>query len=168
MVDLDAALRTKIDEALRSHADESVASVYRRYGMNQRGVTLGTFRNYATDVRSRCELSRDAAPSQDDSPSEGEMIAKLRRRVYAEALDDLDAGDTKLYEKMKLLAQIQNHDRIELLRDAEKRAGEKHDAWRKEQLKRVRATLDAGSKSKDSYTRDDVYDMIDKALRGNL
>lgn len=134
--DLEAGLRSQIDEAVRSHADESAASIYRRFGLAQRGVLLDTFQRRVCAIRRAAAGERldaaSAAKADTARMAEGEMIAELRRRVLVESLASLDAGASKPYEIVGMLSRIQEFDRIEIERAANKRAEEKQSAWRTE------------------------------------
>lgn len=136
---LDKSLRDEINEAIRSHADESASAIYRRFGLQQRGLVFSTFRKHVARIR------RDAQDGRiviDHTPSTAEigepaMIAKLRRLVLVQALDDLEAGDTKLYEIVGLLSKLQDFDRIAILQDADKRLDDKHKVWQAQERKRL-------------------------------
>lgn len=143
---LDAALRSQIDEAIRSHADESAASIYRRFGLAQRGLVFGTFARHVTTIR-RAEAGRRLDAPRPAPADERAMIQELRRRVFGEALARLDAGDAKLYETVGLLGKLQEFDRLDIEREANQRASEKHGEWRREvQAKLVRAKAEADAK----------------------
>lgn len=148
---LDAELRGRIDEAIRSHADESAASIYRRFGLAQRGVIVRTFRRYAAAIREQAAGERISAAAtamgEAERMSEAQMVAELRRRVLVGALAAADAGDAKPYEMAAMLARVQDFDRIEIQRAADKRAEEKQAAWRAELQERLnRAKVDADAK----------------------
>jgi hypothetical protein len=144
---LDAELREKVDEAIRSHAGESSASIYRRFGLAQRGIHVRTFRRYAADIRERAVGERPGEPPAGERRDEADMIAELRRRVLVEALASLDAGASKPYEMVGMLSRVQEWDRIEIERAAAKRAEEKQAAWRREEEAKLSAAkVEADSK----------------------
>jgi len=130
---LDATLRGEIEEALKSQADESVASIYRRFGLSQRGILLRTFHNFATAVRQRLPQGRlsPAARAEDERVPEWDELDRWARR---EALARLQAGDAKVYELVLLSRSRRESDKLALEQQAEKRAEEKHAQWREKYL----------------------------------
>jgi hypothetical protein len=168
---LDAELRGRIDEAVRSHADESAASIYRRFGLAQRGVIVRTFRAYTARIRRQAAGERidaaAAAMGEAAEMSEAEMVAQLRRRVLVGALAAADAGDAKPYEMAAMLARIQEFDRIEIQRAADKRAEDLHQVKmrtvNKELKSEVEKLTEAGAKQ---ATRGEICDLIDQVMRG--
>lgn len=158
--DLDDTLRGEVDEALRSDARESASSVFRRFGLAQRGLRLDTFIRYARRLRQ--VVWTDEPPLDRETPS----IEEIRNRLLVAIYETAQSG-AKPYELASLFARVQDHDRIEIQKAADERAQDKHEAWKKEVEKSIRSTLDSESNAdKKSFTREDVYDMIDQVMRG--
>lgn len=169
--DLEPTLREEIVRAIESSVDQSVRSLYAQFGLAQRGVGWASFEKWAGKIRrdARGQRVQERLASMDaEGETEEQLIAKLRRRVLVEANARAEEGDTKAYELVALWSRIMDHDRLDIDKAAEARAKEKHDAWRKEVEKSIRSTLDDESNAdKKSFTREDVYDMIDKVMRGS-
>lgn len=166
--DLPDSVRSQIDERIASAANESAAEIFRALGLASRGLRLDTFTRYAGLLRRQRQGEALASKllSQPDHLSDPELIARLKRMVLIDAVARLEAGDSKLYETMSLLSRIQEFDRLEIERAAEARAGEKHEAWRAEASKRIRAAVEARTPSGETLTREAVCDMIDQVMRG--
>lgn len=160
MDSLDATLRGEIEEALKSNADESVASIYRRFGLSQRGILLRTFHNFATAVRARLSPAQREA---DERVPEWDEIDKWAR---IEALAQLRAGNAKLYELVLLSRSRRESDKLALEQQAEKRATELHELKLKDLRTRFKAEVEAKTEGGKTLGREDVYDLIDKAMRG--
>jgi len=165
LADLDVALQREIDEAIRSHADESSVSVYRRFGLHQRGLVFSTFRKHVRKVRLDAQGERVTADytSDLDKMSERKLIGKLRRRILVEANEGLEAGDTKLYEQVALLSRLQEFDRIDFQRQANERAAELHEEKMTElRDKQVKALEDTAASTE--LTADQVKEIRRKVL----
>lgn len=160
MDSLDATLRGEIEESLKSSANESVASIYRRFGLAQRGILLRTFHNFATAVRQRLNPT---APIEEEPVPEWDEIDKWARR---EALAQLQAGNAKLYELVLLSRSRRESDKLALEREADKRAGEIHELKLKDLRTRFKAAVTEKTEGGKTLAREDVYDLIDKAMRG--
>ena len=117
--DLPDGLRGEVDEALRSDVRESASSVFRRFGLAQRGLRIDTFIKYARKLREVCWT--DEPPMNRETPSIEEIRAKLLVRIYESAA----TGNVKPYELATLYARVQEHDRIEIQRAADQRAEQK-------------------------------------------
>lgn len=159
--DLPDALRGEVDEALRSDARESASSVFRRFGLAQRGLRIDTFIKYARKLREVCWT--DEPPLDRETPSIELIRAKLLVRIYESAA----TGNVKPYELATLYARVQEHDRIEIQRAAEERAAEKHEQWKRVAQAAVRSELDKQEAAgKKDFSREDVADLVDKIMRG--
>lgn len=119
MADLDATLLRKIDEAIRSEAGESAMSIYRRFGLAQRGIHDRTFGRYVATIRSVewTDAVRPAPPTME----------RIREELLIAIYESAQAGGMKAYEMASLLARVQEEDRNEIRKAAEKRAGEIHE-----------------------------------------
>lgn len=159
--DLEPALREQVDEALRSSARESVSSVFRRFGLATRGLKLDTFIKYARKLRQT--VWTDEPPLDRDVPSIEEIRDKLLIAMYELST----AGSMKPHELAALLARVQEHDRVSILQEANERAEAKHAEWIDEKSKELRTAVDARTRSGETLTRADVYDLVDAAMRGN-
>lgn len=165
---LPEALRRDIDLALESEASESARSIFARFGLSQAGVGWAVFQKHATKIRreSRGKRIEDRMSKTDDLRTEEQLIGELRRRAYIEALAALESGDAKLYEIVSTLSRVHDFDRLSMEKAAEARAAEKHEAWKNEVSKGLRAAVEATSPESETLTRDDVYDLIDNVMRG--
>lgn len=139
--DLEPALRESVDESLRSSSRESVSSVFRRFGLAQRGLKLDTFIKYARKLRQT--VWTDEPPLDREVPSIEEIRDKLLIALY----ETSKAGGMKPHELASLLARVQEHDRIAILQEANDRAEAKFEEWREErETKLARAKAEADSK----------------------
>lgn len=134
--DLDDTLRGEVDEALRSDARESASSVFRRFGLAQRGLRLDTFIRYARKLRQI--VWTDEPPLDRETPS----IEEIRNRLLVAIYETAQAG-AKPYELASLFARVQEHDRIEIQKAADERAADKHTAWQRELRRKQDAALEA-------------------------
>ena len=141
--DLPAGLRGKIDQAITSDADESVRSIFDRFGLAQRGLVLATF--YRDVRRRRLQVAAYDAPVSraSDTPS-WEDIDRAARRL---ALERLNAGDGKIYELALLSRSRREADRLEIDKKIEARAKELHEIKMEELLKDQSAALDNVAKA---------------------
>jgi len=161
--ELDATLRAEIDEAIRSRADESVASIYRRFGLAQRGVILRGFQRYVSDLRARHEGERLVA----SEPDVGEVSwNEIERRAMRGMLERLQAGDAKMYELALVVGRRHERERIDIEQRAEKRATELHQVKLEQLSKDLRKQVEERTEGDKSLTRADVYDLIDQVMRG--
>ena len=160
--DLDATLRGEIDEALRSDARESASSVFRRFGLAQRGLKLDTFIRYARKLRQI--LWTDEPPLDRTTPTMEEIENRLLVLIYEQA----QAGSIKPYEAASLYARVQENRRIKVLEEANERAQEKFDLEIEDRSKRLRTAVEAKTGSGETMTRADVYDLIDNVMRGKV
>lgn len=146
--DLDDVLRGEIDEALRSDARESASSVFRRFGLAQRGLRLDTFIRYARRLRQVCWT--DEPPLDRTTPS----IEEIRDRLLVLMYEQAQAGGIKPYELASLFARVQDHDRIEIIREASERAAEKHEAAMADVRRRIEAEKAAADAKLDRMAKD--------------
>lgn len=171
MDDLDDATRDAIDQSLASHAKEGVASIFRRLGLAQRGIKRSTFYEYAKRFRERLKESGKAGGldavtlSRFDAMSNPEMIEQIRRHILVRAIQRLEAGDSKAYEDVALLSRIQEYDKIEINRAAEKRAAELHEIKVEQMSKDLRSEIEKRTPNGEQMSREDVFDLIDQVMR---
>lgn len=132
MSDLDESLLSQIDEAARSYGDESAASIYRRFGLAQRGILLNTFQKYVTTLRKEIAGERINATLKNIGDSEPPTWDEIDRIARISALERLRAGDAKVYELVLLSKSRREHDKLELEKEAEQRAAEIHSEKMKE------------------------------------
>ncbi len=167
MSDLDESLHNQIDEAARSYGDESAASIYRRFGLAQRGILLNTFQKYVTTLRKEIAGERINATLRNIGDSEPPTWDEIDRIARISALERLRAGDAKVYELVLLSKSRREHDKLELEKAAESRAEELHRIKLEQVSKTLRKDVDerteGGTKT---LKREEVYDMIDKIMRG--
>lgn len=142
--DLDESLQLQIDEAILSHADESALSIFRRFGLAQRGLNLGTFQKYAGTLRreNAGERMAEALERAATAPPAWEELDRLARVA---AVQRLQAGDAKLYEIMLLSRARREEDKLVLEQRAEERAAELHAAKMAELRKAQEQALDETS-----------------------
>jgi len=169
---LDDATRDAIDQALASHANESVASIFRRLGLAQRDVARSSFYDYANRFRDRMKES-GKGPGLDvvtlerfDDVSDPELIKRIRRSILVRAIQRLEAGDSKAYEDVAMLGRIQEFDKIEINRAADERAAELHRIKVEQMSKDLRSEVEKRTPNGEQLSRDDVFDMIDNIMRG--
>lgn len=157
--DLDATLRGEVEEALRSEARESASSVFRRYGLSQRGLRIDTFIKYARKLRQT--IWTDEPPLDRSTPS----IEEIRDRLLIVMYEQAQAGAMKPYELAALFARVQDHDRIAILQEANQRAEAKFNDWKLEREKKLAAAkIEADSKldrmASEKGIPDDVAERI--------
>ncbi|MBX3396512.1 MAG: hypothetical protein KF841_14215 [Phycisphaerae bacterium] len=121
MDDLDPAIRSEVDEAIRSDANESASSIFRRFGLATRGILIGTFIKYAGRIR---KTEWTEPPEITTPPSAKELVDQLMIVSMQSAL----SGAMKPTDAAALIARMQEYDRLQIIRDAETRAAEIHDA----------------------------------------
>lgn len=139
VLDLDAETLSQVEEALRE--GESIASIYRRMQLAAAGIAPRSFYGYARKVRSEIELDRMAdikAPEAGAVPSMDAIRDMLQVSIWQSFL----GGKLKPYEMASMYARVQEQDRLAILRDAGKRAQEKHDADMEER-RRQKAEADS-------------------------
>lgn len=119
---LDATLRGEIHAAIDSHAGESAAAIYRRFGLAQRGINERTFRLYVAERRGAAGGDGETANVAGNAASEAPSWDELDRRARSVALELLQSGNAKLYELMLLSKGKRETDKLELERRAEERA----------------------------------------------
>lgn len=169
---LDDATRDAIDQALASHANEGVASIFRRLGLAQRGVARSSFYEYAKRFRKRMKESGKASGldpatlKRFNAMSNPEMIEEIRRFILVRAIQRLEAGDSKAYEDVALLSRIQEYDKIEINRAADDRAAELHRIKVEQMSKDLRSEIEKRTPNGEQMSREDVFDLIDQVMRG--
>lgn len=169
---LDDSLRDAIDQALRSHANEKVTDIYDRFGLAQRDVARRSFYHYARNFRNDLKARGDgpgvdmAAVDRFAALGDAEMVQRIRRFILVRAIERLEAGDTKGYEDVAMLSRIQEYDKIEIQQAAEARAEELHQIKLEALTKELRDEVDKRSPNGESMGREEVYDLIDRVMRG--
>lgn len=172
--DLDAGERETIDAALASHRNEPVADIYRRFGLAQKEVSRRSFYAYARRFRSKMQKLGKAAGQTnihaDDINlsmlNEEQLFERMMRRVLIRGIERIDAGDTKGHEDAKFLAQTLRYQRLKIEEAAEARAEEIHQAKVEQLTKELREEVDKRSPNGESMGREEVYDLIDRVMRG--
>lgn len=158
--DLDPALRTEVDEAIRSDANEAASSIFRRFGLATRGLKIDTFIKYARKVR---QIEWTERPENNVPPTMQALMDQLLIGAYQAAM----SGEMKPYEMASLIARVQEHDRIGIQKEAEARAAELHRIKLEQLSKTLKKDVDTKSENgTKTLQREDVYDMIDKIMRG--
>lgn len=144
----DAELCQRIDEAIRSHGDVSAAMIFRRFGLERWGLLLGTFRKYVRDLRRHAAGERLATTPRLDSIVKARPMETLLRTLSL-MNERLEAGDTKALPGLAAAVRAVNDClRFSLDQEADRRADEKHAAWRDEvQTKLDRAKAEADAKA---------------------
>lgn len=105
VADLPPDVQGRIREAVLSHADEASASIYRRFGLSQRGICNRTFARYAKDLREQHANERGGACSIVAVPSWAEIDERLRCCIAAR----IDVGNLKAYELAELVRAVRGH-----------------------------------------------------------
>lgn len=146
MSDLDETLLNQIDEAARSYADESASSIFRRFGLAQRGIQLGTFQKYVSTLRKEVAGERINATLASIGGAEPPTWEEIDRIARISALERLRAGDAKVYELVLLSKSRREHDKLELEKISEARASEIHNAKMAELRKAQEQALEATTK----------------------
>lgn len=155
IADLEPALRGEIDEAIRSARNESVSSIFRRFGLAQRGLLLRTFANHVRSVR-----ARPVTVDEDERVPEWD---ELDRWARIEALKRLRAGDAKVYELVLLSRSRREADKLAIEQRAELRAAELHEAKMAEVRKVQGEALEAVSRAI-QLTPEQVVELRSKVL----
>ncbi len=137
MADLDESLQNQIDEAILSHANKSTVDIFREFGLASRGLLLNTFTKYVGALRKEAKAERINAVLEMQATQPPPTWEEIDRLARLEAVRRLNAGDGKMYELVLLSKSRRENDKLELERDAERRANEKHEAWREDLEKRL-------------------------------
>ena len=165
IADLDEGLRREIDQAVDSQANESTRSIYNRFGLAQRGLNFETFRKYVS-TRRLARVRTDAEPVTLDKVPDWDELDQWARRY---AMERLHAGDAKVYELLLVSRSKREADKAKIEERIDARAEELHkikiDQLSKDLRKDVETKSEGGTKT---LTREDVYDLIDQAMRGSL
>lgn len=164
-VRVPAAVLRNVDAALA--AGEAATGVWRRFNLQQYGVTLSTFRKWATVKRADLAARRKATgetpvpqpvPLDDASPVE---------RIIARGLESLEIAlernDIKVYELSAALRTLIEFGHLDIQRAAEARAQELHELKLNDLRKAVETASDGGTKELSAQA---VYDVIDRVMRG--
>ena len=159
--DLDETLQCDIYQAIDSAANESGASIFRRFGLAQRGLKWRNFSRMVSERRARKEPgTRIQEPGSPSAPSWEDLDAKCRRLVD----ERLDAGDAKIYEIVGVMQATFKRREVVIKEDVEARDAEIH-AAKMETLKKTVA-VESETKPDKKLTADEVADMIDRVMRG--
>ena len=170
---VDDETRGRIVEAMRSANRERPTAIYRRFGLEQRGVKYNSFVKWCRTQRRQWAAKVDGGDARILGPSAEAIQPKafdLLQRLLSAQQERIDAGDLKILPSIAiniraLIACMQ----LTLEERAEARAAELHkikiDQLSKDLQKDVETKSEGGTKT---LTRDDVYDLIDKAMRGQL
>lgn len=163
MSDLPAVKRQEVDESLRSAADESIASIYRRFGLATEGVLLDSFYKYARAVRRTAAVQRMQEAGTPDTAGDVPSMDALRDRLLVSMYEAAQAGGVKPYELASMYARVQEFDRLALIREAEKRRDEKHRLDMEERRKKQETALEDVSKVR-RLSPEDVKEIREKVL----
>lgn len=155
--DLDDTLRGEVDEALRSEARESASSVFRRFGLAQRGLRLDTFIRYARKLRQL--VWTDEPPLDRDTPS----IEEIRDRLLVAIYETAKAG-AKPHELASLFSRVQAHDRNEIRKAADERAQELHD----KKLERLEPVVKDAIASSETQGSKDLRGILEQVSTGGM
>ena len=167
MSDLPESLVAEIDLAVLSLADESATSIYTRFGLAQRGIGKSSFDKYVGALRREQKDRRfieSPPPPPNDTPSWDDLDRMARRAM----LEALQAGNTKVYELVMLSKSRREADKLDLERMAEARAEELHRTKIAALAANLKKDVDTRTGEGKTLTREEVYDAIDKAMRGEL
>ena len=164
------AIRKEIEEAIRAPANIPAIDIYRRFSLVDRGVKESAFYCHVRRIRERMQVARDTAPVESPKP-EGSLektIRSMNRTVSA--MDNcIETADyealTPLAKAASALAIVAKHSLYEA---ANKRADEIHQAKMHDLKKAIRADIENKTEGGKTLTREEVYDAIDKAMRGEL
>ena len=161
-----AAVRRRVTEAVEGK--ESARVIFNRLNL-KRFTRLSTFRHYCTEQRRELAARKSSSVSVSDchSPGSTASCADPRTRIRESALESIqaaiDAGNVKVYELNNTLRMLADLDRVEIQQEAERRAKELHEAKLKELRAAVETETESGTKS---LSRENVYDLVDKVMRG--
>lgn len=161
---LPESLVEQIDLAILSDADESATSIYTRFGLAQRGIGKSSFDKYVGRMRKEKSDRRyieNPPPPAGDAPTWEE----LDRMARVEALRALSAGSSKLYELMLVTRGKREVEKLDIERMTEARAGELHAVKMASLRATMKKDVDARTSEGETLTREDVYDLIDQAMR---
>ena len=140
--DLDAPLRADILNAIDSSAAETAPSLYRRFGLEQRGIRLRHFKQVVHDRRAGIANRPTGLAAGDDVPEWDELDVKCRRLVN----EKLESGDAKIYEIVGVLQATFKRREVAIKEEAEEREAEKYEQLLADKAERARAAIDAAAK----------------------
>lgn len=169
MDELDPPLLRDLDLAIESDAEESPRSLFRRFGLSQRGVGYAQFRKHAYRLRQALPEGEKPEPDADVDPD----MEDLGRGARRELKRLLTSGGVKPYVLINLAKLCLADQLIDIRQQAEDRAAEKHAAWRREveaklavQKSAADANLDALAEEEDipAKVRDAVKQLYGISL----
>lgn len=140
--DLDAALQADIFAAIDSSAAETAPSLYRRFGLEQRGIRLRHFKQVVHDRRATAANRPTGLAAGEDVPEWDELDVKCRRLVN----DKLESGDAKIYEIVGVLQATFKRREVVIKEEAEQREAEKYEQLLAEKAEKARAAIEAAEK----------------------
>jgi len=152
---LDPARKAAVDAAIDGQRHKSARALHIEFGLEST-VSLRAFRRYVAERRDDGSAAGANAPAAEPA-SPGE----IRLRIVALIQARIETGDVPDYLLPKFLDAI-----VGL--DVEKRAAEKHEAWRTEVTARLKTATDEKSEGGKTLTREDVYDLVDQVMRGKV
>lgn len=171
---LPPELRNRLN-ALVDGGQKSAAEIFTELGL-VKYVAGRTLRTYVTKrrreraVRSGADSSDSkagdmsepsASPSQ---PSSDALLAASIDQAYSAVL----AGQVKASTLASLIIAISSLKGSRVREDADRRASEKHEVWKAEKAKVLKAAVDVQTEGgTKTLSREDIYAEIDKALRGD-
>ena len=159
---LDQSLLRDINLAIESDAEEAPRSIYQRFGLAQRKIGSSQFRKYIYRRRRKMD---GATPTTSDEHASLDMI-EMGKKAMREFNKHLDAGAIPPYVLIDLMRASQASQLVELKQQAEERAAELHEVKMQQISKDLRKEVDERTQDGEKLTRENVYDMIDKIMRG--
>ncbi len=158
---LPEALRREVDEWILSHAHHSAASVYRKFNLVERGIKPRTFRGYVERLREQHKGEVVPQPAAESGLKEADTL------LIDLMIEKAFTGETKHFLGIaSALRALADRRRLTIDEFAEKRAAELHDIKIEQLSKDIRRDVEARTEDGKTLSREDVYDMIDKIMRG--
>ncbi len=154
---LPEPLRRAIVEWVLSHARHTATRIYRKFNLAEHGIKTSTFRHWVRRTRERAPDYLHQDETDRDYDDAEELLSAL-------TTERLESGDVKSVAPLMMAMAARR--RVSIQERAENRAKELHDIKIEQLSKDLRKDVEERTEGGKTLTREDVYDMIDKIVRG--
>lgn len=156
-LDLTAALRSDVLNAIDSAKGESAKSIYDRFGLAQRDLNWHTFRRMVGVRRKKVDpVAEDLSA---DVPGWEELDRMMRGAIAA----NVRSGNVKVYEAATVIRSCHDRQRLKIEQAADRRAQERFDAWKGDyEQEKARRIAAAKPKLRDAGLTDETIALIDQ------
>lgn len=162
-------------DALIDGGQKSAREIFVELGLVKH-VAERTLRTYVTRRRRERAARADSEPGKAELCSTGDSSSASESPASSDALlaASIDkaysavlAGQVKASTLASLMIAVSALKGSKVREEADRRAGEKHEVWKAEKSRQLKSSVDEKTQNgAKSLTRDDVYDLVDKVMRG--